>query len=131
MDLQSTRVPIYWKPSMKENLGSHLPLSPATLHTMLALVDGDKHGYAIMQEVARQADGQFKLGPGTLYDGLARLMEKGLVLEVAATEEADKRRRYYRLTPAGMKVVAAEVKRLEGVLTEAKRSLQAVKIRRA
>ena len=116
---------------MKDNLGNHLPLSPATLHTMLALVDGDKHGYAIMQEVARLADGQFKLGPGTLYDGLARLMEKGLVLEVPATEEADKRRRYYRLTPAGMKVVAAEVKRLEGVLAEAKRSLQAVKIRRA
>jgi len=67
---------------MKEHLSEFLPLSPATLHILLSLAGGDLHGYGIMQEVARQSEGQYKLGPGTLYDNLQKLIEGRLVQEV-------------------------------------------------
>ena len=68
---------------MKPAINSFLPLAPATLHILLSMAGEKMYGYAIMQEVARQSDGRYKLGPGTLYDNLQRLMKQGLVEEVA------------------------------------------------
>ena len=118
--------------SMKENLSESLPLSPATLHILLALAGEDLHGYGIMQEVLRQSEGQYKLGPGTLYDNLQKMMRRRLV-EGAGRGGADDdpRRRYYRLTSFGRAVLAAEVRRLDGVVREAKLRLQPVRPRRA
>jgi DNA-binding PadR family transcriptional regulator len=117
---------------MKENISRFPPLSPATLHILLALAGEDLHGYGIMLEVARQSKGQYKLGPGTLYDNLRKLMRQGSVEEIqrrAAGE--DPRRRYYRLTGLGRRGLSAEVARLEGVVREAKGYLQGSKLRRA
>ena len=109
-----------------------LPLSPATLHILLALAGQDMHGYGIMQEVSRQSEGLYKLGPGTLYDNLQRLTAQGWVREISSpARDEDSRRRYYRLTAMGRKILAAEVTRLEGVIREAKLCTQTVKPRRA
>src|SRR6476660_7016550 len=98
-----------------------LPLSPATLHILLSLAGEDLHGYGIMQEVARQSDGRYKLGPGTLYDNLARLLDQGFVQEVKSSQSDDStRRRYYRLTSVGRSVLAAEIDRLESVVRDGK-----------
>jgi DNA-binding PadR family transcriptional regulator len=102
-------------------MNTHLPLSPATLHILLALAGEDMHGYGIMQEVARQSEGAYKLGPGTLYDNLQRLMDQGMVQEVA---NDDPRRRNYRLSSLGRKVLSAEISRLEGVVREARLHLR-------
>ncbi len=69
---------------MPEDLSPFLPLSPATLHILLSLAGEDRHGYGIMLEVARQSEGQYKLGPGTLYDNLQKMTEQGLVEEAAS-----------------------------------------------
>jgi DNA-binding PadR family transcriptional regulator len=117
---------------MKEDFSSFLPLSPATLHILLSLAGADLHGYAIMQEVLRQSQGQYKLGPGTLYDNLQKLIERRFVEELGhRAEDDDPRRRYYRLTPRGRGVLAAEVSRLEGVVREGKLRLQPARPRRA
>jgi DNA-binding PadR family transcriptional regulator len=116
----------------KDEVAKFLPLSPATLHILLALAGEDRHGYGIMQEVARQSEGSYKLGPGTLYDNLEKLMERGLVKESAQRfANDDPRRRYYRLTPFGRCVLTAEVSRLEGVLREAKLHLTAREMSKA
>jgi DNA-binding PadR family transcriptional regulator len=104
---------------MKPDLDRLLPLAPATLHILLALAGEDLHGYGIMQEVRRQSEGRFRLGPGTLYDNLARLMREQLVAEAGE----DERRRYYRLTAAGRRLLAAEIQRLETVVRDARASL--------
>ena len=110
---------------MKEQTENFLPLAPAALHILLALAAEDLHGYAIMQEVARQSEGVYKLGPGTLYDNLQRLLDQGLVRERGhRASDTDSRRRYYRLSAAGRSVFAAEVKRLENVVHEARLRLQ-------
>ncbi len=117
---------------MKENVNRFLPLSPAALHILLALAGEDLHGYGIMLEVARQSEGQYKLGPGTLYDNLRKLMTQRCVEEVQRRAgEDDPRRRYYRLTGLGRRVLAAEVARLEGVVRDAKGFLLGTKPRRA
>ena len=122
---------------MKHDLHAFLPLSPAELHILLALAPEDLHGYGIMQEVTRQSQGKYKLGPGTLYDNLKKLMNHHLVDESAkattsiSTDDRDSRRRYYRLTTVGRGVLAAEVTRLEEVVREAKTHLHALKPRRA
>jgi DNA-binding PadR family transcriptional regulator len=117
---------------MKDDPSPFLPLSPATLHILLALAGEDLHGYGIMLEVSRQSDGRYKLGPGTLYDNLQRLMNQGLVQEVARrAANEDSRRRYYRLSSLGRGVLSAEISRLEGVVREAKLHLQTPKPRRA
>ncbi len=112
---------------MKENLKPFLPLSPAALHILLALAGEDRHGYGIMQEVARQSQGQYELGPGTLYDNLEKLTNRGFVNDAPrrAVNE-DPRRHYYRLTPFGRRVLAADLERLRAVLKEAKLHLPAV-----
>jgi DNA-binding PadR family transcriptional regulator len=117
---------------MKENINRFLPLSPAALHILLALAGEDLHGYGIMLEVARQSEGHYKLGPGTLYDNLRKLMTQRCVEEVQKrSAEDDSRRRYYRLTGLGRRVLAAEVARLEGVVRDAKGFLLGTKPRRA
>jgi DNA-binding PadR family transcriptional regulator len=98
----------------------------------MALAGEDRHEHGIMREVARQSDGQCRLGPGTLYDNLKRLLEKGLVAESAKpTDTEDPRRRYYRLTNLGRQVLAAEIARLEEMFRAAKLGLAAAKPRRA
>ena len=106
---------------MKEDLDRFLPLSPAALHILLSLAGEERHGYAIMQEVARQSEGRYKLGPGTLYDNLQKLMKERLVEEVENTAAgAESRRRYYRLTKNGKRVLSVEMARLEAAIREAK-----------
>jgi len=111
--------------------GQFLPLSPATLHILIALASEDRHGYGIMQEVARQTNNQYRLGPGTLYDNLQKLLDQGMVEEVDRRDKDDPRRRYYRLTELGDAVVGAEIQRLESVFRKAKAHLQSIKTRRA
>jgi DNA-binding PadR family transcriptional regulator len=109
-----------------------LPLAPATLHILLALSDGDLHGYGIIQEVLRQSEGRYKLGPGTLYDNLQRLLEHGMVEEVDSPRPVtSSRRRYYRLSKLGSRVLSAELSRLEGVVRYGKLRLQGARPRRA
>src|SRR3984893_4451415 len=104
---------------MKEETTGFLPLSPATLHVLLALAAEDRHGYGIMQEVTRQSEGQYKLGPGTLYDNLQKLMDQAMVEDAPRrSAKDDPRRRYYRLTRFGRSVLAAEIARLENVVRE-------------
>ena len=116
---------------MTSEPGSYLPLSPAVLHILISLAGEDRHGYGIMQEVALQSEGQYKLGPGTLYDNLKRLLDQGLVSEVSRKGEEDSRRRYYRLTSIGKRVVNAEIARLEGVFRLAKTHLRPAKAGKA
>jgi len=118
--------------AMKEDLSEFLPLSPATLHILLSLAGGDLHGYAIMQEVRRQSEGQYKLGPGTLYDNLQKLIARRLAQDVGQRPgDDDPRRRYYRLGSLGRAVLVAETDRPEAVVREAKARLRAARPRRA
>ena len=92
-----------------------LPLPPATFHILLALVDQERHGYAIIQDVEARTDGELRLSAGTLYRSIARMVEQGLIAEVTKRPAArldDERRRYYRITPFGTTVARAEMARL-------------------
>jgi len=91
-----------------------LPLPPATLHILLAVAETDRHGYAIMQDVAARTDGELRLSAGTLYRAVARMVEQGLIIEVEKrrTRADDERRRYYRITTFGTAVARAELRRL-------------------
>jgi DNA-binding PadR family transcriptional regulator len=107
---------------------SWLPLSPAVLHILLALAGEDRHGYAIMTEIARQSGGRYKMGPGTLYDNLDRLLDHGLVEEQQRRpENDDPRRKYYRLTRFGKSVLRAETDRLDDVVKAARAHLTPAK----
>ena len=91
-----------------------LPLTPAVFHVLLALADGERHGYAIMQEVAASTEGRIKMGPGTLYGTIKRLLEIRLIEESDERPDPkldDERRRYYRLSGLGQRVVRAEAER--------------------
>jgi DNA-binding PadR family transcriptional regulator len=102
---------------------SHLPLTPATFHILLALADGERHGYAIPPEGVARTKGAVLLGPGTLYGSLKRLVEAGLVEEGgerAAPDLGDERRRYYRITEFGLSVARAEAPRLDGMVRAAR-----------
>lgn len=94
---------------------AYLPLSPAVFHVMVSLGDADRHGYAIIKDVDERTGGAERLGAGTLYAILKRLLEDGVIAEVPGPRVADddERRRYYRLTPLGRRVARAEVERLE------------------
>jgi DNA-binding PadR family transcriptional regulator len=113
-----------------EAIKQFLPLSPATLHILIALASEDRHGYGIMQEVAKQTNDQYKLGPGTLYDNLQKLLGQDLIEELDRRDKDDPRRRYYRLTSLGDRVVSAEIQRLESVFRQAKTHLHSIKPRR-
>jgi DNA-binding PadR family transcriptional regulator len=104
---------------------SNPPLSAATLHILLALAGGNLHGYGIIKEVAANSEGHYKLGPGTLYDNLKKLMDAGLVADArksASPKEDD--RRFYTLTKEGKHALAAEVDRLQSVVRKARLRLQ-------
>lgn len=99
-----------------------LPLTPPVFHILLSLAGEERHGYGIMQDVAQQTDGALQLGPGTLYGCLKRMLTAGLVEESEerpVTELDDERRRYYRMTAFGRRVVRAEAQRLAGAVTVA------------
>jgi DNA-binding PadR family transcriptional regulator len=124
---------------MKREPAKSPPLSSATLHILLALAGGNLHGYGIIKEVTRNSDGHYRLGPGTLYDNLKKLMEAGLVAD-AATSSSSKRkpvsskeddRRFYTLTKDGKNALAAEVDRLQSVVREAKLRLQEARVGKA
>ena len=103
---------------------SHLPLTPLAFQVLLALAEDPKHGYAIMSEVNDRSGGTANLRTGTLYTLLQRLMDAGLVEESAArpsADEDDDRRRYCQLTEMGRDVLAAEARRLEALLSDARR----------
>src|SRR5271156_2167459 len=91
-----------------------LPLTPAVFHILLALTDGERHGYAFMQEVAESTNRQINMGPGTLYGAIKRMLEAGLIEESDQRPDAkvdDERRRYYGLTGLGQRVAEAEAAR--------------------
>ena len=94
------------------------PLTPAVLAILLGLAEGDKHGYAIMKDARTPQGSGVRMGPGTLYGTLDRLMRDGLVEETGFTD--DERRRYYRLTSGGRMVLAGELQRLDAAITAAK-----------
>jgi DNA-binding PadR family transcriptional regulator len=92
-----------------------LPLPSATFHILLALADEDRHGYAIIQDVATRTRGELTLSAGTVYRSVQRMLEQGLIVETRdrpAPEDDDERRRYYRITPFGTAVARAEARRL-------------------
>ncbi len=92
-----------------------LPLPPATFHILLALLDQERHGYAIILDVEERTGGALRMSAGTLYRSIARMVEQGLIREVAKRPPAaqdDERRRYYRITPFGTEVARAEMHRL-------------------
>ena len=106
-----------------------LPLTPAVFHILVALADGEAHGYAIMQSVAARSMGSVRLGAGTLYGAINRLLQDGLIEESEERPDPamdDARRRYYRLTDLGGRVTAAETKRM-AELVRAARTTQAVR----
>ena len=93
------------------------PLPAAAFQILLALADGDLHGYGIMRQVEEQTEGRVRLGPGTLYSSIQALLEEGLIEEVdSARDTASERRRYYHLTSSGRKLARAEAERLAAVL---------------
>jgi DNA-binding PadR family transcriptional regulator len=102
---------------------SLLPLPPATFHILVALADRDRHGYAIMQDVAGRTDGKVMLSAATLYSSIRRMLEQGLVTELRESpdpENHDERRRYYGLTDYGRRVAMAEARRLTAMLAQAR-----------
>jgi DNA-binding PadR family transcriptional regulator len=101
-----------------------LPLTPAVFHILLALTDGERHGYAIMREVAESTNGQVNMGPGTLYGTIKRLLDAGLIEESDRRRDAtkeDERRRYYRLTGVGQRAAETEARRYNELAKLARR----------
>ncbi len=102
---------------------SFLPLPAAVYHILVALADRDRHGYSILRDVAARTGGKVRLGAGTLYSSIRRMLEQGLIEELADSPDpssTDERRRYYRLTRLGRRVAAAEVERLRGLIEQAR-----------
>ena len=106
-----------------------LPLTPPVFHILLALADEERHGYSIMQDVARQTNDALQIGPGTLYGCLKRMLAAGLVEESDERPDSeldDERRRYYRMTALGRKTVRAEANRLASAVSAANAKLRLV-----
>jgi len=102
---------------------SLLPLQPTTFHILLSLAEEDRHGYAIILDVARRTGGEIRLSAGTLYRSIQRMLELGLIIETKSRpipEMDDERRRYYRITPLGTAVAKAEVNRLSSLVKMAR-----------
>jgi DNA-binding PadR family transcriptional regulator len=98
-----------------------LPLPPAFFHILIALGDGERHGYAIMQDIAQRTDGTVRMSPGTLYGSIRRMLDEGLIDELTRRpDDDDERRRYYRVTRFGRAVAAAEADRLRALLQHAR-----------
>jgi len=96
------------------------PLPPATLWILLALATGDKHGYAIMHETRNLSDGEFQMGPATLYTTIQRLVESDWIEEVPGPKDGDPRRRYYRLAKPGKSALHHEIGRMESLVRKTK-----------
>jgi DNA-binding PadR family transcriptional regulator len=101
-----------------DDLQRLLPLTPAVFFILFALAEGEKHGYAIMQTVSRISGNQFRMGPGTLYTTIQRLLDLTLIEETESAGQSDheNRRRYYKLTRRGKAVLAADLSRMESVV---------------
>ena len=102
-------------------LDRHLPLPPAVFHILIALGDSEKHGYAVMQDVADRTGGKVRMSPGTLYGSIRKMLDEGLIEEFfhrAAPD--DERRRYYRATALGRRVLEAETERMAGLVSAAR-----------
>ena len=111
-------------PESRSSPNTTLPLTPAAFHIMLVLVGGENHGYAIMREVAEHTQGKMRLGPGSLYGTIKRMLADGWIEETDERPDPaldDERRRYYRLTGVGRKVVQAEAVRLEQLVAIARK----------
>jgi DNA-binding PadR family transcriptional regulator len=107
----------------KEDPEAWLPLTPAMFHILLALADKERHGYDIMREVDERSEGEMRLGPGTLYGSIKRMLNDGLIEELDERPDPeldDERRRYYRLTDFGHRLAVAEAKRLERLVKSAR-----------
>ena len=110
---------------MAGEIDALLPLPQATFHILMAVAEEDRHGYAIIQDVAARTGGKVRLGAGTLYRSIQRMLEQGLILEARkrpAPELDDERRRYYRITPFGGAVARAEARRLADLIRLARAS---------
>jgi DNA-binding PadR family transcriptional regulator len=108
---------------MPDHPESLLPLPPATFHILVAVADDDRHGYAIIQDIAARTGGEVKVSAGTLYRSVQRMLDQGLIVETTerpAPELDDERRRYYRITPFGTTVAKAEARRLAQLLKMAR-----------
>ena len=102
---------------------SFLPLHRDTFHILVSLADRDRHGYSVMKDVLERTDGALRLSPSSLYASIRRLLDQGLIEELAERPDAehdDERRRYYRLTRLGRAVATAEARRLERLLLDAR-----------
>lgn len=100
-----------------------LPLPTAVFHILIALADRDRHGYSIMQDVANRTGGKVQLSAGTLYSSIRRMLDQGLIEELAESPDpssTDERRRYYRLTRFGKRVASAEVGRMTALMQQAR-----------
>jgi DNA-binding PadR family transcriptional regulator len=109
-----------------DDVQARLPLPPPVFHMLLALCQGERHGYALKREVLRRTNGKLNLGAGALYGSIARMVERGLVEESEARPDLhldDERRRYYRITPLGRRVAHAEAVRLRQLVELAEDSL--------
>jgi DNA-binding PadR family transcriptional regulator len=107
------------------DVDSLLPLPTITFHILLALAEEDLHGYAIIQNVAARTDGELKIGAGTLYRSIQRMLDQGLAVETRerpAPVDDDERRRYYRITKFGSQVARAEARRLAQLVKFARKS---------
>ncbi len=105
-----------------------IPLSPAALHIVLSLNRGERHGYAIMRDVEELSDGVMKLGPGTMYGTIKKLVSQGLIEQTDARPDPaldDQRRKYYRLTALGQAVCDSEIQRLANLLEHTRRAAPA------
>jgi len=108
---------------MAEKGTTHSPLTPAVLHILLAVSTGERHGYGIMKQVEADSQGKVKMGPGTLYGSLGRMIEAGLIRESDKKMDPamdDERRVYYEITGLGEKALAAELERYREVVAVAK-----------
>jgi DNA-binding PadR family transcriptional regulator len=124
LDIAHTDIPEFLMAKQRPDPEKLLPLRPSVFHILLALSDGDLHGYGIMQEVSEHTAGQIRLGPGTLYGAIKRLLNDGLIVEADERPDAaldDERRRYYRLTDFGQRVLKAEVQRISRMVSVAQR----------
>lgn len=117
---------------IRDNDKQTTPLSPALFHILIALAGHDLHGYAIMQEISRRTEGEYTLGPGTLYDNLQKAIRHRWAADLGhRAGDDDPRRRYYRLTSLGISVLSAEVSRLENMVRDAKVRLRIPKPRKS
>ena len=124
---------------MKPETAKNAPLSAATLHILLALAGGNLHGYGIIKEVVRNSEGHYRMGPGTLYDNLKKLMDAGLVSDAPPSSSSKRKaasakeddRRFYTLTKEGRGALAAEVDRLQSVISQARVRLREAREGRA